>query len=203
MRSPSITHECPSTGIISYWIGRLILAIMGWKIEGELPPGRKFVLIGAPHTSNWDFVVGIAVTYVLRVRVHWIGKHTLFRWPYGAFMHWLGGIGVDRTHPAGVVEQLADQLRRAERMVLLITPDGTRSKRECWKSGFYRIALAAKVPLLCGSVDFSSKTARIGLCFEPTGDVAADMQRIREFYAGVSGAYPEKSSPVRLREELT
>lgn len=202
MRSSRITHDCQSTGLISYWIGRLVLTLMGWKVEGEIPRGNKFLLIGAPHTSNWDFPVGIAATYLLRLRVHWVGKHTLFRRPYGGLMRWLGGIPVDRGHPSGVAAQLARQLQAADRMVLAITPDGTRSRRKYWKSGFYRIALAAGVPLLCGSLDYASKTARIGLCFVPTGDIAADMARIRAFYADVAGAHPENHTPIRLREEL-
>lgn len=201
MRSPRISHDCPSTGLFSYWLGRLLLTLSGWKVEGDLPPGRKFVLIGAPHTSNWDFPIGIAVTYLLRVKIRWVGKHTLFSWPYGAFMRWLGGIGVDRRQPAGIAEQLAEQLRQADRMVLLITPDGTRSRRDYWKSGFYRIAQAAGVPILCGYLDYPTRTARIGLCFTPGDDIRADMERIRAFYAEARGAYPEKTTPIRLREE--
>lgn len=202
MRSARIAHDCPSTSLVSYWIGRLVLTLMRWKVEGEIPAGRKFLLIGAPHTSNWDFPIGIAVTYLLRVKIHWVGKHTLFRWPYGGFMRWLGGIGVDRSQPAGVVHQLAQQLRAAERMILAITPDGTRGRRDYWKSGFYRIALEAEVPILCGALDFSTRTARLGLCFMPTGDMAADMERIRTFYDGVTGARPQNHTPIRLREEL-
>jgi len=202
VRSSRITHDCQPASLISYWIGRLVLTLLGWKVEGEIPPGGKFLLIGAPHTSNWDFPVGIAVTYLLRVRITWVGKHTLFQWPHGGIMRWLGWIGVDRSNPAGVAEQLAQQLQAADRMVLAITPDGTRGRREYWKSGFYRIARAAGVPLLCGSLDFSSKTARVGLCFMPTGNIPADMERIRAFYADVSGANPENHTPIRLREEL-
>lgn len=202
MRSSRITHDCPATNLISYWFGRFILTLMGWKVEGEIPPGGKFVLIGAPHTSNWDFPIGISATYLLRLRINWVGKHTLFRWPYGGFMRWMGGIAVDRSRPAGIAEQLAEQLRKADRMVLAITPDGTRGRRDYWKSGFYRIAQAAGVPLLCGSLDYASKTARIGLCFAPTGDIQADMERIRAFYANATGARPENHTPIRLHEEL-
>lgn len=201
MRSSRVTHDCHTTSLPSYWFGRLLLTLAGWKVEGELPPGRKFVLIGAPHTSNWDFPIGIAATYLLRLRINWVGKHTLFRWPYGGLMRWLGGIGVDRANPVGVAEQLAQQLRAADSMVLAITPDGTRAARDYWKSGFYRIAVAAGVPLLCGSLDFSTRTARLGLCFMPSGDIRADMERIRAFYAGVSGANPANHTPIRLREE--
>ncbi len=202
MRSARITHDCPSTGLVGYWIGRLVLTLLGWRVEGEPPAGRKFLLIAAPHTSNWDFPIGIAVTYLLRIKIHWVGKHTLFRWPYGGIMRWLGGIGVDRINPAGVAEQLAQRIRTSERIILAITPDGTRGPRKYWKSGFYRIAQAADVPLLCGYLDYASKTARLGLCFVPTGDIPADMARIRTFYAGASGANPKNHTPIRLREEL-
>ncbi|WP_428610037.1 lysophospholipid acyltransferase family protein [Sedimenticola sp.] len=202
MRSPRITHDCPSTSLVSYWIGRGLLTLLGWKVEGEVPTGTNFVVIAAPHTSNWDFPIGLAAAYLLRLRVNWIGKHTLFRWPYGGFMRWLGGIGVDRSNPAGIAEQMAQQLKNADRMVLAITPDGTRGRREYWKSGFYRIALAAKVPIFCGALDYRTKTVRIGLSFLPSGDISADMAQIRAFYADVSGANPDNHTPIRLSEEL-
>jgi 1-acyl-sn-glycerol-3-phosphate acyltransferase len=201
MRSAQISHQCHASSLVSYWIGRLLLGIMGWKVEGEVPPGSKFILIGAPHTSNWDFPIGLATIYVFRMRVTWVGKDTLFKWPFGWFMRWLGGIGVDRGHPAGVADHLANSIKDADSMVLVITPSGTRGKREYWKSGFYRIALAANVPLLCGALDYKSKTAHIGLSFKPSGDLKNDMDRIRDYYREMSAAYPENSTPIRLREE--
>jgi 1-acyl-sn-glycerol-3-phosphate acyltransferase len=201
MRSSHINHQCHATSLASYWIGRILLNILGWKVAGEVPPGGKFVLVGAPHTSNWDFPIGLATLYVFRLRVTWVGKDSLFNWPFGGFMSWLGGIGVDRNHPAGIADHLANSIKDTESMVLVITPSGTRGKRAYWKSGFYRIALAADVPLLCGSLDYQSKTARLGLSFKPTGDLKSDMDRIRDYYKDLSAAYPENSTPIRLREE--
>ncbi|TVO76945.1 lysophospholipid acyltransferase family protein [Sedimenticola selenatireducens] len=201
MRRSTINHQCHTTSLISYWVGRILLSILGWKVEGEVPPGCKFVLVGAPHTSNWDFPIGLATLYVFRLHVTWVGKDTLFKWPFGGFMRWLGGIGVDRSHPAGVADHLANRIKDAQSMVLVITPSGTRGKREYWKSGFYRIALAADVPLLCGALDYQSKTARLGLSFKPTGDLKSDMDRIRDYYKDMSAAYPENATPIRLREE--
>ncbi|MCW8891562.1 MAG: lysophospholipid acyltransferase family protein [Sedimenticola sp.] len=201
MLSPKITHQSNPSGLIKYWVGRILLTLMGWKVEGELPAEKKFLMIGSPHTSNWDFPIGLATLYVFRLRISWVGKDTLFRWPFGGFMRWLGGIGVDRAHPAGVAEQLAKQLAEAEHQVLLITPSGTRGKRAYWKSGFYRIAQAAGVPIVCGSLDFRTKTARVGLTLRPTGNLHADMDKIRAYYADTTGKRPENSTPIRLREE--
>ena len=201
MQSPKLTHQSNPSGLIKYWVGRILLTLMGWKVEGALPADKKFLMIGSPHTSNWDFPIGLATLYVFRLRISWVGKDTLFRWPFGGFMRWLGGIGVDRANPAGVADQLARQLAEADKQVLLITPSGTRGKRDYWKSGFYRIALAADVPLVCGSLDFRTKTARVGLSFRPTGDLKADMDKIRNYYADTTGLRPENSTPIRLREE--
>ncbi|MCW8943406.1 MAG: lysophospholipid acyltransferase family protein [Sedimenticola sp.] len=201
MLGPQITHQSNPSGLIRYWVGRILLTLLGWKVEGHLPADKKFLMIGSPHTSNWDFPIGLATLYVFRLRIAWVGKDTLFRWPFGGFMRWLGGIGVDRSNPAGIAQQLARQLAEADRQVLLITPSGTRGKRTCWKSGFYRIARAANVPIVCGSLDFRTKTARIGLSLMPTGDITADMDQIRANYANTTGLHPENSTPIRLREE--
>lgn len=201
MPSPSITHHSDPSGLIRYWVGRALLKLLGWKVEGQLPADKKFLMIGAHHTSNWDFPIGLATLYVFRLRISWVGKDTLFRWPFGGFMRWLGGIAVDRANPGGITEQLAKQLADAERQVLLITPSGTRGRRDYWKSGFYRIAQAANVPIVCGSLDFPTRTARIGLALFPTGNIKADMDQIRAYYADTAGRHPDNATPVRLREE--
>ncbi len=201
MLSPKISHDGPATGLISYWIGRMGLQLTGWDVEGDIPAGGKWVIIGAPHTTNWDFFLGLAVSYVFRMKVSWMGKHTLFRWPLGRIMRGLGGIPVDRENPQGVVEQIAGRLRDSSRLAILLTPSGTRRKREYWRSGFYRIALAAQVPILCGYLDYTRKKACLSLSFIPTGNVTSDMDRIRAFYEGVQGKYPEQTTRVRLKGE--
>lgn len=201
MISSRISGDFPTTGLFSYWMGRLWLRIWGWRVTGEIPSGNKFVLIGAPHTSNWDFPIGLAVVHVFRLKVSWMGKQSLFRWPFGNMMKWLGGFPVDRENPEGLVDQIATRFRDAEKFVVAITPSGTRSNREYWKSGFYRIAMRAQVPILCGYMDYGRKEARIGLSFLPTGNMKEDMDRIRQFYSGIRGKYPEVATQIRLREE--
>lgn len=201
MRSSKISHECPVSGIIGYWIARLWLWVFGWKIAGEVPVGRKFVVIMAPHTSNWDFPFALAVGYIFRIRSSWMGKHTIFKWPSGILMRYLGGIPINRSIHSGVVEQIARRITDADRIVVTLSPPGTRHKRDYWKSGFYWIAVAAKVPIICAYLDYPRKEAGIGLCIVPGGDLRSDMDRIRGFYEGIQGQHPESMSRIRLREE--
>ncbi|MFH1850761.1 MAG: lysophospholipid acyltransferase family protein [Candidatus Neomarinimicrobiota bacterium] len=201
MSSTTVAHSRPVVGIIPYLLGRFGLWIAGWKLEGRIPAGRKFVLIAAPHTSNWDFPLLIAATFSLRLKISWFGKDSLFKKPFGWFMRGLGGIAVDRSAPQGLVEQLVEQFQRHDKLVVVVPPSGTRARREYWKSGFYWIALKAQVPLLCGFLDFKRKVAGLGLSFLPTGNVKADMDRLREFYSGISGKFPEKVSVIRLKDE--
>lgn len=173
----------------------------GWDVVGQVPAGGKFVLIGAPHTSNWDFPFGLAALYIYRLKVSWMGKDALFRKPFGGVMRWLGGIAIDRDSPHGVVEQITEQFRNSQKLVVLITPSATRKKRDYWKSGFYRIACAAQVPILCGYLDYKRKQAGLGLSFVPTGAIKNDMDRIREFYQGIQGKRPELTTRIRLQDE--
>ncbi|MDH5711568.1 MAG: lysophospholipid acyltransferase family protein [Gammaproteobacteria bacterium] len=201
MIGTKITHNAPATGIIKYWIGRLLLAVLGWQVGGQLPQDKKFILIGSPHTSNWDLPIGLAFIYMYRLKARWLGKHTLFKWPYGLFMRALGGIPVDRSQSHGVVGQIADEFRRSEKLVIILAPSGTRTKMPHWKSGFYHIAQQANIPVVCGYLDYKNKVANFGYTFVPTGNVKEDMDRVREYYKGIEGKYPEKMTPVRLVEE--
>jgi len=203
MQSSKITHDGPVTGLIPYWIGRLWMWFSGWDVVGQVPAGGKFVLIGAPHTSGWDLPFGLAAVYLFRLKVSWMGKDALFRKPFGGIMRWLGGVAINRDSPHGVVDQVAGQLRDSRKLIILITPSGTRKKGDYWKSGFYRIAYAAQIPILCGYLDYSRKEACLGLSFVPTGDIKNDMERIREFYEGRQGKYHELTTIIRLKEENT
>jgi len=186
---------------MAYWIGRLILALFGWDVTGKVPEHKKFVLIAAPHTSNWDFPIGLAASYIFRLKVSWAGKDALFNHPLGWFMRWLGGISIDRSSPNGVVQQMANSFKTSERCVIAITPSGTRKKAARWKSGFYWLALEAQVPIACGVLDYGRKTASIGLTFMPTGDAKQDMDKIRAFYAGTQAKVPQNVTPIQLKEE--
>ena len=196
-----IQHNAPSTGIIKYWLARLWLQLLGWKVTGELPPDSKFVLVGGPHTSNWDFVIGIPALYVFRIKAYWMGKDSLFKWPFGFFMRRLGGIPIDRSSAQGVVAQTASKLKHADRLVILIPAKGTRGKTRYWKSGFYHIARLADVTVVCGYLDFSTKTARIGYSFRPSGNIPEDMEKVRAFFAPARGKHPELEDNIRLKEE--
>ena len=201
MWPPQIQHNADSTGLVAYWLSRLWLRLLGWEVKGTIPPYAKFVLVGAHHTSNWDFFIALPVLYVYRIKVYWMGKDSLFKWPVGGIMRALGGIAIDRSSPQGMVAQMAQRFREAESLVVAIPAKGTRSKRKYWKSGFYHIAREAGVPVVCGTLDYSTKTAYLGYSFEPTGDIKADMDKVREFFAPVHGKYPELEDNIILKEE--
>jgi len=182
-------------------IARAMLRLIRWRLDGELPPHPKMVVVAAPHTSNWDFPLAMVVAPALGVRIRWLGKHTLFRKPYAWFFRMLGGIPVNRGKAAGIIGQSVAAFDAVDELVLVITPEGTRSKREYWKSGFYRIATAAAVPIVLVGVDGEKKTIRIGPDFIPSGDVKQDMDRVRAFIGGNQGIKPERIGPIRLRDE--
>lgn len=183
------------------WIANLLLRLGGWRSEGGPPAADKYVLIAAPHTSNWDFVWTLALAAHYRMRIRWVGKHTLFHWPYGWFMRLAGGIPVRRNQRQSFVRQMAELFDRDEPLCLVVAVEGTRSLAPHWKSGFYHIARTARVPILMGYLDYSKKRGGFGPCIEPTGELHRDMNHFREFYADKFGKYPEKASPVRLIEE--
>jgi 1-acyl-sn-glycerol-3-phosphate acyltransferase len=201
MISPHLTHQAPASGLLKYWFARCWYWLSGWDVIGELPDAKKFVLVGAHHTSNWDFVYGLCGIYIFRLKASWMGKDALFKWPFGFFMHLLGGIAIDRSSPHGVVDQTADQFKKTEKLVVLIAADGTRRKMGNWRSGFYWIAHKAQVPIVCSYLDYERKIACIGLSFIPTGDVKRDMDKIRDFYKDVHGKKPEKETPIVLLDE--
>jgi 1-acyl-sn-glycerol-3-phosphate acyltransferase len=182
-------------------IGSFWLRIFGWKIHGEAPIYRKFVLIAAPHTSNWDFPFMLATAYAMRVRISWFGKHTLFIPPWGWFLRKLGGIPVDRRSPQTLVMQMAEKFKQSDDLVLAVPPEGTRSKVEFWKSGFYHIAWESSVPIGLGYLDYDRKLSGVGMFVIPSGNVNEDMDKIRSFYQNIRGKHPDLESEPRLREE--
>ncbi len=175
------------------WLSILILKLIGWKAVGRPVENARFVLIGAPHTSNWDFPIMLMVVLSLRLKVFWMGKHTLFPFPVGWFMKWLGGIPVDRSRATNLVEQTVQQYRENPELIVLVPPEGTRSKVKEWKTGFYRIAVNAQVPVLLGYVDAAKKEGGLADFFYPTGNLEEDMPKIRAFYADKVGINPENA----------
>ena len=143
-------------------LARGFLGLSGWALEGKRPTLRAFVLIAAPHTTNWDLLYFLACAWAFGISPSWIGKHTLFRGPLGTVMRWLGGIPVDRTRPGGLVAELALVFAREPDLVLTVPPEGTRRRAEYWKSGFFQIALAAHVPIVLGYLDYERR--RGGAC---------------------------------------
>lgn len=173
------------------YFGGLVLRMIGWTIEGRLPADPKYVLIVAPHTSNWDFPVGFAAKQALRLECHFMAKDSLFWWPLGAFMRWVGGLPVDRAAAGDVVGTAARAFKEAPRFVLVIAPEGTRSRVERWKSGFHRIARAAGVPVFLATFDYSRKVVRLGPQFAAGEDYDADVAAIRAHITPAMACRPQ------------
>jgi 1-acyl-sn-glycerol-3-phosphate acyltransferase len=180
------------------WARRL-LALAGWRVEVVLPPGPRCVIAVYPHTSNWDFVVGYLAKLAAGVPVHFVGKHTLFRGPFGALLRRMGGIPVDRGAPAGLVRQLVEAMESRPWMWLAIAPEGTRAWVDHWKSGFYRVAVAAKVPIGLGFIDWGARVVGLRDYLVPTGDEERDLERLRAAYEGKIGRRPELAGEIRFR----
>jgi len=167
--------------------GRLVLRAMRFRVEGEVPDLPKFVIAIAPHTSNWDFVVGAAAMFALDLRLSFIAKHTLFRGPFAPLLRWMGGIPVNRSSPHGVVDDSIAGFSRAPCRILVIAPEGTRKRVGRFKSGFVHIARGAGVPVMLASLDFGARCIRLGPTFFPAEDVEAEVRRVEAFFANVSG----------------
>jgi 1-acyl-sn-glycerol-3-phosphate acyltransferase len=159
------------------------------------------VLVASPHSSNWDTAIMLLFAVHFGIRLRWIGKRESFRWPLGPLLRRLGGIPIDRGGGRGLVAATAEVFRGRAHLALAIAPDGTRRALDYWRSGFYHIAQAAEVPLVLAFLDWGTRRAGIGPTMALTGNVAADMDAVRAFYAGMVARYPEQTSRVRLREE--
>lgn len=177
------------------------LGLRGWRLAGEPPSLPKYVVVFAPHTCNWDLALGLLAAAGFGLKPSWLGKQAIFRWPIAGLLRRLGGIPVRRDHPRGVVGQGVAAFAATDSLVLGITPEGTRRHTPYWKSGFYRMALGAGVPIVPASIDFPARCITLGTPLELSGDPGRDMQAIRRFYADARGIHPEKAGRVRLREE--
>lgn len=190
--------EC---NLVAHWLGRLVMFLTGWKVIGHLPKVPKMVILAAPHTSSWDLLYLLGAAYSWKISIRWFGKNTLFFPILGHVLRFLGGIPIERKHRSQTVSKLKTQISEMEKVTLIVAPAGTRSRTDHWKSGFYRIAKDANIPMVCGYLDYSKKEAGVGPSFIPTGDVKKDMDKIRDFYHPIIGKYPEKTSQVMLIEE--
>jgi len=183
----------PIVSSIFQLFARIIMRILGWRVDGTLPDLPKFILIGAPHTSNWDFFVFLGLIFTLQANVKFMGKAELFRPPHGWFFRYCGGIPVDRKKSTGLVDQMVKACNESEKFILTIAPEGTRHQVTEWKRGFYHIAKSAGIPIVMVVVD--GKHKRISILkevFHPTGNIEADMKSIQGFFAGVAGINPRR-----------
>jgi 1-acyl-sn-glycerol-3-phosphate acyltransferase len=176
-----------------------LLERKGWKTVFQPLPGPKGLVVVYPHTSNWDFVVGVLYKFAVGLPANWVGKDTLFRWPLGPLFKRIGGIPVNRRERSGFVQALLEEFQRRDSMWLALAPEGTRSPVDHWKSGFYRIAVATGLPVGLGFIDYGTRTVGIGTYLTMSGDAEADMARLRHFYAGKRGRIPGNAGEIRLR----
>ena len=199
------TQRAPEANFFISKLARLIFRLVGWRVTGDIPNLPKMLLVGAPHTSNWDGAIFYVFTLAVRTHIHFIGKHTLFKPPFGGIMRWAGGVPVNRATTVNAVDQVVAAFNASERMTLIIAPEGTRSRTNYWKTGFYYIALKAQVPIVLAYVDYPRKRCGVGPHFMPTGDIQADFKVIQDFYADKVGRHPEKQGPILLppRESRT
>jgi 1-acyl-sn-glycerol-3-phosphate acyltransferase len=180
------------------WARRL-LALLGWRVDVVPPPGPKCIIAVYPHTSNWDFGVGYLAKLAAGLPVHFVGKHTLFRGPLGPLLRRMGGIPVDRRAATGLIGQLVNEMEARPWMWLAIAPEGTRAYVDHWKSGFYRVAATAKVPIGLAFIDWRARVVGLTEYLVPSGDEAADLERIRRVYGGKVGRRPELAGEIRFR----
>lgn len=183
------------------WLSYRIFVALGWRIEGRLPDIPKMVVIGAPHTSNWDFFLFLAAIHHFGIKVKFLGKASLFRWPFGFMFRKVGGIPVDRSKPGGLVGQVAAAFAAHETMILVIAPEGTRAAAPAWRSGFVEIAAGADVPVVFAGVDGPDRVLTIGPPERVGDDRGVFMDRVRAFYADQPGIRPSGRSTVRLADE--
>ena len=179
---------------------RSILKLSRWQLNVVLPEENKFVLIGAPHTSNWDLLLALLTFWTLDLKIYWVAKIQIFWGPLHYLFTFLGGIPVDRSKSHGFIEQVAKRFDQSDEMVLAIAPEGTRSKTDYWKSGFYHIAISAKVPICLAYIDYSTRTLGFAQVLYPSGNIDADMDIIANFYKSIKGKRPQSQGPVRLRK---
>lgn len=190
---PPLGTSVPRWGnAVTRAIGRVGMRALGWRLVGDIPDEPKAVVIAAPHTCTMDVFVGLAILLASGLRVHWLGKHTIFWEPLGSVLRWLGGIPVDRSAPEGTADQVVATLRQCDRFFLALAPEGTRRKVERWKTGFYRIAMGAGVPIVPVALDYRRKVADIGAALAPTGEYQADLAVLRRHFSADMARHPER-----------
>lgn len=184
------------------WLAEKYVKLRGWKFLGGPPEDPRYIVVGAPHTSNWDFVLFLAAIRHFGIRPKFLGKHTLFTGPFGWLFRRWGGIPVDRTRPGGVIERVRSEFETSEEFALVIAPEGTRDPAPYWKSGFIKIAEATGAPIVPAKIDFASRTITLGEPIKHQGSTTDLMDRLRVFFSGMRGVRSGGEGPVRVREEV-
>ena len=184
-----------------HWLGRGSARLLGFEIVGPMPDEPKMVVLSGPHTSNWDFVHMVNASLVYRADIRVMAKESLFRFPLGPLVRAAGAMPIDRSSSHGVVDQMVALFERSERLLLVVPAAGTRRRRDHWKSGFYWVAHRAQVPIALSYIDYDNKRAGFRGVVRTTGDVSADMDRVRAMYADIRGKHPQNRSEIRLRDE--
>jgi 1-acyl-sn-glycerol-3-phosphate acyltransferase len=184
--------DTPVLNVFLRLLANIALFCFGWTCKGEKPAEKKYVIIAAPHTSNWDLFFMMLIALKLDIHIYWIGKASIFNFPFKHVMKWLGGISVDRSKSNDVVATMVKTFSECDELVLSIPPEGTRSHTVYWKTGFYHMASGAGIPICLGFLDYAKKEGGIGPMFQPTGDIEKDMVEIKSFYKNISGKYPDR-----------
>lgn len=192
MRGKTI-HDSPVGKTLMRWLARIVFRSMGWKPAGKRPCIPKYVIIAAPHTSNWDFLYTLCLAFILEIKPFIMMKGDWFRWPMGPFLRWFGAIPIDRSKSTDVVARSIQAFREHPQMVLVVPPSGSRRKVMYWKTGFYHIAKGANVPIVLGYLDYRRKVGGIGPVVHLTGDMEGDMKIIQGFYAGITAKHPKQA----------
>lgn len=190
-------QQCPehlraNRGALAQWFGRTLLRVFGWRVDGQIPDLQRILIIGGPHTSNWDFVFAMGAILGLNIRLRWLGKHTIFKPGVRWFMEWLGGIPINRSQPQSIVENVTKLVERENGIVIGLAPEGTRKKVDKWKTGFLRMAEATDCTIVMIGLDFPAKRVVLGDTFQPTGDYEADLEAIMAHYKRYHGKHPDK-----------
>jgi len=182
------------------YFASFLLKLLGWSTEKKLPAEKKYVVIAAPHTSNWDFLYFILFSWTTGLKIHWIAKHTLFKGPFNEIFRWMVGIPINRQIRSNSIQQIVDEFNKHDNYVLTIAPEGTRSKVQYWKTGFYHIARQAKVPIAIGFINYEKKIVGIANAFYPSESLEDDMRKIKIFYQDKIGKHPSRQSEIKLKE---
>ncbi len=189
------TEQNKFIAVLSRWLLKLI----GWEVTGERPNVSKYVMLGYPHTSNWDVPLGLLIYAAAGVRLNWVGKHTLFKKPFGWVIRLIGGVPVNRDTTKNFVQLVAEVFQNHKELALALSPEGTRSKADYWRTGFYYIAKEAGVPIALCFLDYEKKRGGFGPLIIPTGNIETDFEKFKDFYSGIKGKNPEDMTTIQLR----